>query len=322
MVIPAQYEYRNPRVPVTPTEQNIVVVGTSSSGKYRYVEDLLLALYGPGVQRRKEVEYSISGGTNNNSKVKVTQSNFHLVVNPSVSSVDKYVIQEVIVEFAKRKDHFFFRSNTTLKLVVVLRADQLSEQAQFCLRRVVEDESATCRFVLVCSSTSNVPLLSRFVQICLPTATREETRGYLEAVREKEGLSVEPGALEPFAAERNVTEGLWFLQSVKFGVPFEVYWKANVRKLVDAVFSQGTSRTARCVTDVRDVMTQLFVSNLDTDVLVVFFLREVLGRGLRADKALRVCEVFSTYDVRIKNATRYILHIEALVNNLAHVVSS
>ena len=47
------------------------------------------------------VEYTISGYGNSKTKVKIKQSKYHIVIEPNSNGFDKYLIQEIIQNYAR-----------------------------------------------------------------------------------------------------------------------------------------------------------------------------------------------------------------------------
>ena len=68
------------------------------------------------------------------------------------------------------------------KVVVLHEVDRMSHPAQAALRRTMEKYVESCRFILVCNSTSKVidPIKSRCLGIRVPAPAEPEVRIQLE----------------------------------------------------------------------------------------------------------------------------------------------
>lgn len=308
--------------PAEPNDmQNMLIVGGPSSNKEKHLDNLLIYLYGEGVKNVKETEYTISNYGSNSTKIRLRHSNYHIVLVPNNSALDKYVLQEVVVDFCKKNDLVFFKSTTRFKTVVIHRADNLSEQAQFCLRRVMETTSRQCRFLLLSTNPCNfiMPIRSRFIQINVPTASESQVYDFIRGVAEKEGI--------PFDGEnidrRDCQAALWKLESARHGVPHFCWWETLVDQIVGHIITGMSSGINKTTDDVRDKLGQLFVSNIDSH-MVLLRMMKTLFRDLGDKKNVKTMYLLTStiacFDCRLKNATRYILHIEALVHALAFIL--
>ena len=71
---------------------NILIHGHTGSGKKTLVKMLLKEIYGDQVENLKQETYTIYGYGNSDSEVTVTQSNYHMIIEPNNSGIDKYII--------------------------------------------------------------------------------------------------------------------------------------------------------------------------------------------------------------------------------------
>lgn len=298
--------------------QNLLLVGSSSSDKEVFVEQLLENLYGSGCKNIKESDYTINNYGSNSTKIKLRHSNYHMIVIPNNSALDKYILQEVIVEFCRKNSLYFFKGKTPFKCIVVHNADNLSEQAQFCLRRVMETTSSLCRFILLSTNPCNFicPIRSRFIQINIPTASLSEVDNFITDVVENESIEISKLDVDT----RDYKELLWRLESARHGVGYFCWWKVNVDALADYIINKPF-KTLKTICEVRDKLGQLFVSNIESQKVVYQLMKVIFERvDVDLQKFASIAEVFSRFDCRLRNATRYILHMEALINNLAWVI--
>lgn len=300
--------------------QHLLVVGGPSSGKEEFVSDLLHRLYGDGSKNIKETEYTINNYGSNSTKVILKHSNYHIILSPNNSALDKYIIQEVVVDFCKKNDLYFFKGKTPFKCVVVFKADNLSEQAQFCLRRVMESTAALCRFILVSSNPCNFidPIRSRFVQVNIPTPSMDRIKEFVRDVATKESIVLEDHMLGKCII-RDSREALWRLESLKYGVPYNCWWEQKVEELVEDIL-QNPLRTIKSANDVREKLGQLFVSNIESEKVVTHMMRSFFRLKHPNSNVAQSAVVFAKFDCRLKNATRYVLHLEALLHALASII--
>ncbi len=84
------------------------------------------------------------------------------------------------------------------KIVILDEADALTAEAQQALRRMMEKYSSTCRFILICNYSSKIiePIQSRCVVLRFRLLSKEDVKGFLRKIAERENLEVEDRALE------------------------------------------------------------------------------------------------------------------------------
>lgn len=73
------------------------------------------------------------------------------------------VVREKIKKFAKKKNVSNDKQIPNYKIIILDEADALTNESQFALRRIIEENSLTTRFFLICNYISKIiqPLLSR-----------------------------------------------------------------------------------------------------------------------------------------------------------------
>lgn len=295
---------------------HIIVAGASGVGKRTFVDFLLRRLYGESMLREtKKQEFTIKNYGSNHVNVVLEMSPVHVVFRPNNSALDKYVIQEVVMEFmSKNARHLFEGREIPHKTVIIDPLDTLTRPTQTALRRTMEEYSRNCRFVLVGHNYDSVitPIQERCTLVVVPVPSREDLLGIAERVVSEEGIP--PPDLEDAVARAggSVNRLLWILDYAKSGVTSPPSWKASVRSLADWIVAAasaapvqrqerergelvGDAAGARpgegggspCVYDavdqasfegVRRLLGDLFISNLEANVLCAGLAKAILFR--------------------------------------------
>ena len=93
----------------------------------------------------------------------IKQSKNHIIIEPNSNGFDKYLIQEIIQEYAKSELLNIIKQRKLFKVVIINKIDNLSYYAQASLRRTMEIFTQTARFILSCNFSSKLidPIQSR-----------------------------------------------------------------------------------------------------------------------------------------------------------------
>jgi replication factor C subunit 3/5 len=169
---------------------HIIFYGNDGVGKRRIIKLFLEMLYGKEVNNIEENMYIVSGSGNKVKEVFVKQSDFHIMIEPVDNNFDKYLIQDVVKEYAKRIQINIFKSKKIFKSVLINNLDNLSYYAQTSLRRTMEKYSGTCRFIMWCKSLSRViePLKSRCICIRISAPSNDELFKLDKNLRKKQDV--------------------------------------------------------------------------------------------------------------------------------------
>lgn len=82
---------------------NLLIHGPPGCGKHTLIKLLLEDIYDSGINDIFTEKYDIHGYGNTVVEVDIEQSKYHLMIEPNNTALDKYLIQEVVKEYAKKK---------------------------------------------------------------------------------------------------------------------------------------------------------------------------------------------------------------------------
>jgi DNA polymerase III delta prime subunit len=192
-------------------------------GKKTMVKLFLEMLYGEEVTKTKQIKYIISGSGNNANEEYFTESPFHIEINPKGTNNDRYLIQDVINQYAQRSNYNIFKCKHNFKIIVIYNTQKMLSSVQFSLRRTIEKYSDTCRFIIITSSVTKIikPLLSRCKNIRLRYPDKYEIIKYIISIAKKESINISLNRLTYIVNNgQNIKDILWLLQLFK---TFDLY---------------------------------------------------------------------------------------------------
>ena len=153
---------------------NILFYGLNGSGKNTIINFLIKKIFNlDNIQMYKSI-YKISGYGNNTIEVEISNSDYHIIIEPNNTGFDKYLIQEIIKNYIKNKS-IINNNNISYKIIYIKNIDKLSYYAQTSLRCSMEKYSNYCKFILSSSNISKIiePIISRCVLFKLKKPTND-----------------------------------------------------------------------------------------------------------------------------------------------------
>ena len=219
--------------------QHLVLYGPKGCGKEYVVDNLLKKIYGN--IETKEIEYTISGYSNSKEKVMINQSRYHIIIEPNNNGFDKYLIQEIIQEYAKTENLTIFKYKKLFKVVIINKIDNLSYSAQASLRRTMEKYADTCKFIFICDQLSKIiePLRSRCLLIRIPLPNDLQIIETITQISLRENIKLDKNDYKYILdnCESKVNNAIWLLEMKKFNTPNSHSWKLVINKMIDLVIN-------------------------------------------------------------------------------------
>ena len=227
--------------------QHLVIYGPKGCGKEYVVDNLLKKIYGN--IETKEIEYNINGYSNSKEKVLINQSKYHIIIEPNNNGFDKYLIQEIIQEYAKTENLTIFKYKKQFKIVIINKIDNLAYSAQASLRRTMEKYADICKFIFICDQLSKIiePLRSRCLLIRIPLPNDLQIIETITqiSINEKIKLTKDDYKYILDNCESKVTNAIWLLEMKKYNVPNDHSWKKIVHNMVDLLFIETKMHLVR-----------------------------------------------------------------------------
>ena len=298
--------------------QHLVLYGPKGCGKECVVENLLKNIYGN--IETKEIEYIISGYSNSKEKVLINQSRYHIIIEPNNNGFDKYLIQEIIQEYAKTENLTIFKYKKLFKIVIINKIDNLSYSAQASLRRTMEKYADTCKFIFICDQLSKIiePLRSRCLLIRVPLPNNLQIIETLTQISLNENIELEKDDYKYIIdnCDSKINNAIWLLEMKKFSVPNTHSWTIVIDEMVDLLISDEelTSKYLQeFIKKIRELFYVLFITNIDVKKILLSLLNSLTKKVNSIELKFKVVEIVSTFELRISQGTRFIVHIEAMM---------
>ena len=298
--------------------QHLVVYGPKGCGKEYIVENFLKKIYGN--IETNDIEYIITGYSNTKEKVTIKQSKYHILIEPNNNGFDKYLIQEIIQEYAKAENLNIFKYKKLFKVVVINKIDNLSYSAQASLRRTMEKYADICKFIFIGDQLSKViePLRSRCLLIRVPLPTKNQIIESLLQISIRENITITKEDYNNILdnCDYQVNNAIWCLEMKRIGLENNHSWLDIIKQMVDLFFDFkkiNHTELSNFIKKIREYFYILFITNIDIKKILNHFMIEFIKKFDSLEMKFNIINIISSYEVRICEGTRFIVHVEAMM---------
>jgi DNA polymerase III delta prime subunit len=302
---------------------NMIFCGPPSSGKKTLVYFLLSMIYNNSIYKTHQVKYNVYGSSSKVTEEEVTQSDYHCEITPKGNNYDRYLIRDVVKEYAKKTPLQGFKSNKTFNVVVIHNFGKLSQCAQDSLRMTMEQYTHICRFILWCGSLSDVktPLNSRCIIKVVPSPEDDELKKYLLMIVKNEGISITTKQINNIIEEShgNIKKALWYIDFIKHNIKLETNYDKSIATMCDLILEKDLKN----VLLMRPIYFGLMITNyIGTNILRDLIKKLITSNKISNVEKLKIVENGCQFDYRLVQGRREILQIEAFFVSIINLLSS
>lgn len=295
---------------------NIIFYGMEGTGKNTMIQIFLRMLFDESVNKPKLVDYNIKGTKKGNNKtvIQILQSNYHIVINPTNNNSDKYLIKDVVKEYAKTKSHEAFKTNRAFKIILINNIDNMSYYAQTALRRTMEKYNNTCRFIMHCKSLSKVigPLQSRCNKIRVPRPRYTELGYYIIKIMCKDGIIISLDKIDEIIkkSERNIKKILWMLEYIKYKCDFTINYNNAIKKIVELLMEIDLHNTL----EIREIIYNLMTTNIDSTNIIKDIVNLIIdSEKIPVISKQQIIRQSADIEYRVVNGRREIIQLDMFI---------
>ena len=305
---------------------HLLIYGAEGCGKEYIVTNLLEKIYGKKAIAINEVEYIINGYSNTKTKVLIKQSNHHIIIEPNNNGFDKYLIQEIIEDYAKTELLSILKYKKLFKVVIINLIDNLSYYAQASLRRTMEKYANQCKFIFISNQLSkiNEPLKSRCLLIRVPLPTDTMIFNIILYISHLENIKLSISEMKNILSksDNNINKTIWLLEMKKYNITNTSEWYDTLIVLADIILLKDnytTQNMTHIIKNIRELLYILFITNIDFNIIIRKLMLILLSKIKKIVKnniikyMNEIVSITSEFEYRITKGTRNIIHMEAYI---------
>jgi len=305
---------------------HVIFYGNPGTGKKTMINLFLEMIFDKSIYKLDDSKYTVISSGNIENEVIVKQSDHHIIIEPNNNNFDRYLIQDIVKEYARKYPLCIFEKNRNFKMVQINNLDNLSYYAQTSLRRTIEKYSKTCRFIMWCYSLSKViePLRSRCLCIHVPTQSEQDLVQWTFNISSLENVNINFPVLSWIVqnSNGNLKDILWKLDLYKYCGKIQNGYQKSLVLLINEITTDGDIQI------IRDYIYKMMITNISSNVIIKDILNIILIK-LDNDKypnskkkSSKIIDHASNFEYRLSKGRRDIIHIEAFILNIINVLKS
>lgn len=210
------------------------------------------------------------------------------------------------------------------KLIILDEADEMTSDAQTALRRIIEDTSKHCRFILIANNISKIiePLQSRCAVFKFTRISEKEVVAYLEEICKKEKIKFDEKGLRTIYgySEGDMRHAINILQATaSLGIINEsnVKTSAGLTKTSDVGEILKLAMTGK-LSDARNKMIELIKVYGMSESDFLKYLNEESYK-IKTNKLPDILETIAKYDYRLIVGSNPEIQLSALLAELGKI---
>lgn len=301
---------------------HIIFCGPEGSGKKTLIKLFLEMLYDKDIYVLNDSIYKVSGSGNSTTDVVIKQSNYHIVIEPNNNNFDRYLIQDVVKDYAKKVPLNIFTAKKIFKTVLINNVDNLSYYAQTSLRRTMEKYSGTCRFIMWCRSLSRVidPLRSRCYVFRINSPSDDKMLEMIAYISYKETMKL---TLQDYTkiislSNGNIKKALWLLQLKKINVSYSTSYDIIINEIIKLLLTCNVN----AILDIRLLLYNIMITNITGTQIIKDIIKKLFNnKDIRDECKINIAEVAAKFEHNLIRGRREIIHLEGFIAGLMYVLN-
>jgi replication factor C subunit 3/5 len=307
---------------------HLIFYGPEGCGKEFVIENLLERIFTKKSVQVQDTEYTINGYSNTKTKVIIKQSKHHIIIEPNNNGFDKYLIQEIIEDYAKSEIINVLKYKHLYKIVIINLIDNLSYYAQASLRRTMEKYADSCKFIFISNQLSKIhePLKSRCLMVRIPLPTTEMLTNMILNISIKKDILLTGNDIINIInkSNYNINKVFWLLELLKYNIPNKDDWSDLIEIIVNEILNKknyNIKKMPELIKNMRDLLYQLFITNIDFNTIILSIMNNIKYKINDNIIKYKIIEETSKFENRIAQGTRHIVHLEAYLIKLIQILN-
>jgi replication factor C subunit 3/5 len=302
---------------------HIIFCGPNGSGKKTMIKLFLTMLFNKDVVNKlKTVSYDVNASNNKPTKEKIKQSDYHIVIEPKNTNYDKYLIHDIVREYAQRQSLGVFKNNRNFKIININNIDNMSYYAQTSLRRTMEQQTEICRFVMSCTTICKIikPLRSRCMCIRVPSPDKIDIYEYLLKICVKEGMIDQMKNVHTIvnSCNGNLKTALWNLEFAKYKIDIKTDYSSGINTVIELILEASLEN----IIIIRKILNNLMITTIDHSTILTDIIIKLCSLKDLDDKSKgEIAEIGAISSYSLLKSRRKIIQFDMFITNAIKIIN-
>jgi DNA polymerase III delta prime subunit len=302
---------------------NLLFYGPKSSGKTTKIYAFLASLFNKSVYDLKNITYE-----DDKKILNYKSSIYHVEINASnLGSNEKLFIQSFLRYYVETR-------NIGLdipKIILIKNANLLSKQSQLSLRRIIEKNFNTAKFIFEINDISNFsePLLSRFLLIRVPLPKLDDIKLCLINFSKRQNINISENEITDIVNESNKINTSIDLKKI-FGFyryyivtnkKFKFIYYDKFYEILEYIYSKKISFVT--LLKIRDLVNEMYISLVPLNELIFFLFNNLLKKYSTNDKFIEdLLKITISSDIYLKKGNKECIHAEHYIVSIINLLQN
>lgn len=306
---------------------HIIISGPPGSCKKTLLKFFLEALYDKDVNVLSKIKYNINGSSTK-KEIEILQSNYHIIIEPTSTNHDKYILQEIIKQYAMHKSFNIFKTKRKFKTIVIYNIENLANNSQAALRRTMELYAKSCRFVMICNNLSKIfdPLRSRCRTFCIPSPSIDNITNVITYISLMENIKLTPEDWQ-FIIDNcngNLKKAIWILDTKRLKTDPLLTLDQVFNKVVKLILDAKTQKNITKVfdDDIRSNIYNILITNIKGSEIITTLLDKLLVEINDDELNAQIIQAASHAEHNLIHGRRDIIHIDFFIASVLKILKN
>lgn len=300
---------------------HIIISGPPGAGKKTLVNFFLESLYDSDVNVLSRIKYNISGSSTK-KEVEIMQSNYHIIIEPTSTNHDKYVLQEIIKQYAMHRSFDIFRTRRKFRVIVIYNIENLAINSQAALRRTMELYAKTCRFVMVCNNLSKIfdPLRSRCRIFCVPLPSENDICKVISYISIMENIKLGCDEMKFIIGNcgGNLKKAIWILDAMRLDSNVKITLDEVFDMIVNLILAIRNKRNIAKIfeNEIRTNVYNILITNIKGSEIIITLMERLIYKIDNDEINARIIQHASRAEYNLVHGRRDIIHIDYFISGV------
>jgi replication factor C subunit 3/5 len=302
---------------------NLVFYGLPGSGKTTKIYALLCSLFDKKVYDLKNVFFE-----EDKKKIFYKASIYHIEVDPiNLGSDEKLFVQTFLKAYVETRNIGLNIS----KVILIKNANCLSKQSQMALRKIIEQNSYTSKFIFELSSISNfsIPLLSRFLHIRIKAPSYNQIKECLTNFSFRKNIIISESKIEEIINDSNIIKNTYNLKKIfgyyryylTTGKDFKFLYYDKFHEIFNYIIVKKISFVT--LQKIRDIVNEMYINLVNLNDLVTYLLNKLINIYSNDHYIIdKILTLAIQTDINIKKGNKDCLHVEYFIISVIDIINN